>query len=219
MPASTAVFFDLDGTLVAPRTPFHDRVRATLPGDAPDRAVEAFATSLLDALECCRDDPFERAFAAVAAAHDLPLDPADSATAFVEREVAAVECRDGARRLVTAVADRHPTGILTNGDGPTQRRKADACGLAELVETVVVSNDVGARKPDPAVFAAAEQRLPADTHLYVGDTHDEDVVGAREAGWEAVYVGSETDQTSPPTVTAADVGTLGDVLVPLLAGD
>ncbi|HEX5137503.1 MAG TPA: HAD-IA family hydrolase, partial [Planctomycetota bacterium] len=55
-------------------------------------------------------------------------------------------------------------------------------GLA--VGFVVASADVGARKPDPAIFQAALHRLglPPTSVWFVGDTYERDVRGAADAG-------------------------------------
>jgi putative hydrolase of the HAD superfamily len=56
-----------------------------------------------------------------------------------------------------------------------QRRKLAEHGLADLVDTGIVSNEVGSRKPDQDVFEEARKRLPAETFVYVGDTFEEDI--------------------------------------------
>ena len=63
-------------------------------------------------------------------------------------------------------------------------------GLRPLVDTVVISAELGVAKPDPAIFRAALDRLGADAKgaLHVGDSVEHDVVGARAAGIDAVLV-------------------------------
>jgi putative hydrolase of the HAD superfamily len=63
-------------------------------------------------------------------------------------------------------------------------------GLRPLVDTVVISAEVGAAKPDPAIFRAALERLGAvaGDALHAGDSVEHDVAGARAAGIEAVLV-------------------------------
>ena len=63
-------------------------------------------------------------------------------------------------------------------------------GLRPLVDTVVISAELGVAKPDPAIFRAALDRLGAATDgaLHVGDSVEQDVVGARAAGIDAVLV-------------------------------
>lgn len=66
----------------------------------------------------------------------------------------------------------------------------DRCGLAQSLDAVVTSAELGARKPDPAIFAAALAVAgcdPGET-LHVGDTPDEDVQGARAAGIRALLI-------------------------------
>ena len=57
-------------------------------------------------------------------------------------------------------------------------------GLGELLDGVVSSAMAGARKPDPAIFAPALELagVGPEEALHVGDTHEEDVEGARSAG-------------------------------------
>lgn len=75
------------------------------------------------------------------------------------------------------------------------------------VEFSVMSYDVGAEKPDQRIFKAAEEvlqlRLDSEAtetehdlsrwrKVYVGDDYEKDVVGALEAGWNAVLIDRET---------------------------
>ena len=56
--------------------------------------------------------------------------------------------------------------------------------IADAMECVVLSADVGVRKPDPAIFRIAAERMgiaPEET-AYVGDTLSRDVLGCRNAG-------------------------------------
>ncbi len=64
------------------------------------------------------------------------------------------------------------------------------CGLAELLEGAVSSAEAGAAKPDPAIFAAALELVgcPPAEALHVGDTPEEDVIGAEAAGIRALLL-------------------------------
>lgn len=75
------------------------------------------------------------------------------------------------------------------------------------IDFTVLSYDVGCEKPDRRIFGAAEEmvvsmleqepgstRKPELEHwrkVYVGDEHDKDVVGATDAGWQAVLIDRE----------------------------
>ena len=63
-------------------------------------------------------------------------------------------------------------------------------GLAEALDGVVTSAEVGARKPDVGIFerALAVAGVRAAEAIHVGDNPDEDVAGARAAGIEPVLI-------------------------------
>lgn len=74
--------------------------------------------------------------------------------------------------------------VVLAGNQPA-RRTPQLTALGLPVDDVVVSDDLGADKPDPAFFAALLDRLDVDDAsrvLYVGDRVDNDVLPAREAG-------------------------------------
>ena len=66
----------------------------------------------------------------------------------------------------------------------------DRTGLAGLLDAAVTSAEVGASKPDPALFIAALARVGCDPEraLHVGDSLADDVLGARAAGVAAVLL-------------------------------
>jgi putative hydrolase of the HAD superfamily len=73
--------------------------------------------------------------------------------------------------------------VVSNSDG-TVRASLSRAGLLDLFEFVIDSHEVGASKPDPAIFHAALDRMgltPSDA-WYVGDSVFHDVRGARAAG-------------------------------------
>jgi putative hydrolase of the HAD superfamily len=61
-------------------------------------------------------------------------------------------------------------------------------GLVERVDAVVLSSEVGKRKPHPAIFERAldEVGVRPDKTLFVGDRLDADVLGASRAGMRTV---------------------------------
>jgi len=66
----------------------------------------------------------------------------------------------------------------------------ERCGLAGMLDGIVTSAEVGARKPDPAILTPALELAgcSAPQALYVGDTPAEDLAAARAAGVPALLV-------------------------------
>jgi HAD superfamily hydrolase (TIGR01549 family) len=72
-------------------------------------------------------------------------------------------------------------------------RVLESSGLLDRLDGVVSSAEAGARKPDPAIFAAALALVECgpDEALHVGDTPEEDLEGARRAGIRALLIDRE----------------------------
>jgi putative hydrolase of the HAD superfamily len=64
------------------------------------------------------------------------------------------------------------------------RRELEELGVAERVDAIVLSGEVGARKPDPAIFERALDELGVDPleTLFVGDRLVDDIGGAAALG-------------------------------------
>lgn len=79
---------------------------------------------------------------------------------------------------------------VTNAPGPYQRDKLAVLGLDAVFDAVVISGEVGAAKPDTAIFRAACAALgTAPAHaVHVGDRWDADARGAHDAGLHGVWL-------------------------------
>ena len=81
-------------------------------------------------------------------------------------------------------------GIVTNGGHACQDSKLKMLELYDLVDEVVISEDVGAHKPDPQPFLIMSEKIGIPPHelIYVGDHPVNDVDGSRRAGYIPVWV-------------------------------
>ena len=73
---------------------------------------------------------------------------------------------------------------------PRRRYLVAGLALRPFFDAVVVSGDVGVKKPDPAIFTPALEQtgLTTDEALFVGDSPEDDVAGARAAGLQPVLI-------------------------------
>ena len=80
--------------------------------------------------------------------------------------------------------------VVTNGTVEQQERKLRHTGLDRDVAGWVISEGVGLRKPDPAIFqlAAARAGLPLDGAWMIGDSAEADIVGAAHAGLPGIWL-------------------------------
>lgn len=86
-------------------------------------------------------------------------------------------------------------------------------GLAALIDRVVTSAVVGAGKPDPAIFEFALEAagVSAARALHVGDSLEEDVVGARAAGIEAVWLNRRGCGNGPVPAGVTEISSLEEL--------
>jgi putative hydrolase of the HAD superfamily len=117
-------------------------------------------------------------------------------------------------------------GIVTNGAGDdhpdSQRSKAEYLGLPSRVDVFFVSDEIGHRKPDARAFlpALTAAGCSPDEILYVGDSLENDIVGANRAGMVSVLIHRSgaalpelTDQMRPRHVISSlteVIGLVGD---------
>jgi putative hydrolase of the HAD superfamily len=80
--------------------------------------------------------------------------------------------------------------VISNNLIEEQREKLKCCGLVSFVDCLVVSEEVGAVKPEPAIFEEALNRLQygAEEAVMVGDSWKEDILGAHGVGMRAVWL-------------------------------
>lgn len=76
-------------------------------------------------------------------------------------------------------------GLLTNGYKELQDGKIDLLGLRGYFKTIVISEEAGIRKPDPAIYKLALERLGASAEqtLFIGDHPVNDIWGPARREW------------------------------------
>jgi putative hydrolase of the HAD superfamily len=80
-------------------------------------------------------------------------------------------------------------GVVTNGSPQMQRAKVEETGLARWVDTLLISEEEGVKKPDPQIFFRAADRLGvhAPECAFIGDNPVTDICGAHQVGMHTVW--------------------------------
>ncbi len=150
----------------------------------------------------------------------VPAGARDLLLATHMRELSrVVECPSHHRDLLRAMGPRYRLAVVSNFDySPTCRGILEREGIADLFETIVISDEVGWRKPKPVIFETALRRmgLGPDEALFVGDRVDADVIGARGVGMPAVWINREAERlpedVPPPDFEIRDLAELRGIL-------
>ena len=113
---------------------------------------------------------------------------------------------DGAHELMDYLRGRgYRMHMTSNGFHEVQYKKLAACGLRDYFDTIILSEDAGVNKPSPQYFDYALKVSGADRHttLMIGDNLNTDVIGALNAGINAMLVNrwDVKKEDIPQTVT------------------
>ena len=219
MAAIETLLFDFGGTLDADGVAWKERFHALYQAEGLDMTAEAFAPAFFAA-----DDPLVGALAptaslaetvhALAANLETELrrqagtakEPTDGdrgrrVAAHFLSDMSAIFARN--RPVLEALGERYRLGVVSNFYGNLE----GACrssGLAPLFAVMTDSQQVGAEKPDPAIFRVALEALAAapETTLFIGDSLRRDCEGARRAGMGFIWIAPEDVQAAAAQTTS-----------------
>lgn len=116
----------------------------------------------------------------------LCLDMSDRFLEFCSSKPGVI---DGAHELMDYLKSRgYRMHMTSNGFHEVQYKKLAACGLHEYFDTVILSEDAGANKPSIQYFdyALSVSGATRETTLMIGDNLKTDIIGALNAGIDAM---------------------------------
>ena len=213
-----AVLFDLDGTLCDSDTAWGIAVKETFqrlcqrePNVSEEAITEAWTTvhqklfQQLNAGKCSMAEVRDRRFRCLFKELSLPIDRAmeELSNFFCTRYLTGLRLYED----VTVLEELHAyhVGILTNGahDDHTdsQLSKVRHLGLSERIRSLTISGEIGVRKPNLEIFKVACERadvLPEEA-IFIGDSVQNDIVGANRAGITSVLINRKSDVLIPKT--------------------
>ena len=229
-----AVFFDLDGTLCdsdtawsVAQTEMFKLLREQYLSVSEEALTAAWKTvhqelfKQLDAGKISMADVRDARFQCLFRELDLPIDKVMEGLSgfFCSRYLTSLRLYgDG---TVLEKLHAYHVGIITNGahdeHTDSQLSKVRHLGLSERIQSLTISGEVGARKPKVEIFqvACARAGVSPKEALFVGDTIENDIVGANRAGMTSVFINRKLDALTPKTAEERpdySISNLHDVL-------
>ncbi len=121
----------------------------------------------------------------------------------------------GAEEILEFAARHGVVGILSNGLYEQQWKKIRTFRLDRWARHVVLSEEIGSMKPDRAIFDAAWKAAGGGDvrKVYVGDSWETDVLGAKGAGWFPVWFDRHERGAPAPVVFVTKLVDLKPLLV------
>ena len=188
---SLAIYFDLDGTLISYPNNFRSLFDEALGFQVEDEVYDLYVDELFANLEEIVENPYFKAFNKINEEFDLGINPEEIAEEYISIELKATDLNEELFEFLKSLSKNHKVGILTNGASNVQIDKIRKHGISEFVDEIIISNDIGARKPDEEIFEIAKKKLNAENYVYIGDTFDEDIIPASNSGFKTIYISGE----------------------------
>jgi putative hydrolase of the HAD superfamily len=134
---------------------------------------------------------------------------------FFQDYIDSLELRPFVERFLQQTQGCYKIGLISNFTyGPVVHRSLEQLGITQYFDAVVVSGDCGWRKPHPKIFQNALNRLgvSAQEAVFLGDSPQEDIKGAVDAGLKTIFVQSQfyglsdlAESGQKPSHVAADL--------------
>ena len=104
---------------------------------------------------------------------------------YLKHRFGDIQLFDDVFPALKALKEKYALGILSNGNSYPAR-----CGLEGMFQFVVFSQDYGVEKPNSRLFQIALEKAGCSRHqlLHVGDSLQDDVTGAINAGIRCVWL-------------------------------
>ncbi|MEM1540812.1 MAG: HAD family hydrolase [Candidatus Bathyarchaeia archaeon] len=113
---------------------------------------------------------------------------------FFEDYLSSFRLRKCARQTLETLAGDYRLGLVSNFTyAPVIYAGLRRVGINDFFDAILVSGAVGWRKPHTKIFKEALKRLGvvAEEAIYVGDSPEEDIKGAKQLGIKTVFVASQ----------------------------
>jgi len=96
---------------------------------------------------------------------------------------------EGSEKVLAYLQEKYTLHIISNGFKETTLIKMDLSKLNPYFTNVIISEDAGVNKPDPAIFDYALQKAGAskEESIMIGDSIEADIRGAQDYGIKAIF--------------------------------
>lgn len=103
---------------------------------------------------------------------------------------------DGAIEILDYLKPNYKLHIITNGFASVQSKKLNNSNIVHYFDTITNSEMAGVKKPHPTIFdfALSLANASKEESIMIGDSYEADIIGAQEAGIEAIFFNEQNIQ-------------------------
>jgi len=113
---------------------------------------------------------------------------------FFQDYINSLYLREGAEKLIQKALRHGWVGLISNFTrAPVIYSSMSQLGISGFFDAIVVSEEIGWRKPSAHIFneALSKLKIKASEAVFIGDSPLEDIKGAKDAGLTTVFVPSQ----------------------------
>lgn len=102
------------------------------------------------------------------------------------------------KKLLIDLRKDYKIAVITNGPVFSQRPKVETIQLEKYVDMIIIGGEESYQKPHISIFnkmLTAFNVLPEDA-IHIGDSHECDVIGARNAGLKTVWITEQKNMSN-----------------------
>ncbi|QIK69228.1 HAD family hydrolase [Erysipelothrix sp. HDW6C] len=223
------LFFDLDDTLYNQIVPFQNAMQTVAlevdDVDALYRLTRQYSDEVFHlsqdghmTLESTQRYRIQKALTHFNISYsDAQADAFQAAYAYEQAHLCLDE--DMEQLLIHLNAENYPIALITNGPSDHQSKKIAALNLERYFDPncIFISGDIGYYKPDIHIFQHVNTvtgTKPEDC-LMIGDSYHNDILGALNAGWNAIWLNHRENTHDVVSLTFASHKDLAEAILQL----
>ena len=135
------------------------------------------------------------------ASSDLRCKSGEVAFLFRMLTTKSISAYPGLHQLLDSLRGKARIGIISNAQRLFTMPELSKFGLTGFFDPIVLSSDLGVRKPGPRIFRTALDAVgvPPEAAVFIGDNLYDDVYGAGSIGMKTIWIdrGTKLDPATP----------------------
>lgn len=188
-----AILFDLDDTINDRKRSIRNFCSSFIKDYFPQAIdKEAHDTIMLHLISLDANGMLnrEKFFTKISMVYNLNIDCNDLAARWGDIFPLFSYLKEDAIIVLDYLQGKYKLGIISNGTSTSQRNKIRSLEIEHYFRTIVISEEIGYKKPEEEIFRITCNTISesVDSVVYVGNDLFVDVIGARNAGLIPIWL-------------------------------
>ena len=122
---------------------------------------------------------------------DLKYNPYEMSELYLKKLGEGIFPFEATEKLCEYLHSKYKVGIVTNGIKEVQHSRIENSAIAEYIDKIIISDEVGVNKPDKRIFEYAMnyfEIMDKSEVIMIGDSLGADIKGGQNAGIDTCWV-------------------------------